>query len=257
MSVCEDIKREFGGLFECEPVNRHIRIRTPFLYPDGDLVDLFYREEGEQKIITDLGETMRWLRSQTLSPKRTNKQKALIQDICMTLGVEFFQGELLVRVSPGQSLSEQLSHLSQAIMRASDLWLTYRTRTPYTFVDEIEEFLEEKNIRYSKNDKLIGRSQRPYSIDFRTFHPKKSSCMNVLSTGSKSVAKNKVDSSFTAWNDLSYLRTSDDMQFVSLIDDSFDVWTPEDLNLLGRISTLAHSSDMNELERILTGEAAA
>ena len=30
-----------GELFTCAPLNGYTRIRTPFLYPDGDVIDLF------------------------------------------------------------------------------------------------------------------------------------------------------------------------------------------------------------------------
>lgn len=67
--------------FDCSEVNGFIRIRTPYLYPDGDVIDLFYKTQGEQRILTDLGETLRWLMTQTATQHLSKKQEQAIQDI--------------------------------------------------------------------------------------------------------------------------------------------------------------------------------
>ncbi len=42
LTPCEQITEKIGELFTCSDLNGYIRIRTPFLYPDGDVIDLFY-----------------------------------------------------------------------------------------------------------------------------------------------------------------------------------------------------------------------
>lgn len=41
--VCDQISQEIGELFSCTQIDSHVRIRTPFLYPDGDVVDLYLK----------------------------------------------------------------------------------------------------------------------------------------------------------------------------------------------------------------------
>jgi len=67
ITPCELITEQIGLLFSCSPVNQYIRIQTPFLYPDGDVIDIFDRAEGDAVTLTDLGETLRWLRMQTVT----------------------------------------------------------------------------------------------------------------------------------------------------------------------------------------------
>lgn len=88
LTPCQEIARTIGELFTCSTVNDYIRIRTPLLYPDGDVIDIYLKEKEEQYILTDLGETLRWLRMQTISEKRSEKQETLIQDTLLTHGVE-------------------------------------------------------------------------------------------------------------------------------------------------------------------------
>ena len=99
MTPCEKIARTVNELFICSPVNGYQQIRTPFLYPDGDIIDLYLATNGQQVTLTDLGETTRWLRVQSLSQKRSVKQKQMIEDICLNHGIEFFRGMLTVQDS--------------------------------------------------------------------------------------------------------------------------------------------------------------
>ena len=85
---CEAIAEQIGGLFSCTPVREYVRIRTPFLYPDGDVIDLFLKESQGNVTLTDLGETLRWLRGQSISQRRSAKQQQLIEDVCLTHGIE-------------------------------------------------------------------------------------------------------------------------------------------------------------------------
>ena len=68
---CTHIQQQMGELFQCAEVGRFVRIRTPFLYPDGDYIDLFLEANAEDVTLTDLGETIRWLKMQTISLRRS------------------------------------------------------------------------------------------------------------------------------------------------------------------------------------------
>lgn len=251
MSICDQIAGEFGQLFSCSTVNRHVRIRTPFLYPDGDVIDVFYRLEGEMVIISDLGETTRWLRSQTPSMRKTFKQKQLILDICAANEVEFFRGSLNIRANAGANIAQKVNQLVQAIIRVSDIWLTFRTKSSQSFADEVAEFLQEKNISFERNDKLPGRSGRAYTVDFHTFHENRGGLVNVLSTGSKAYANMTAERTLACWYDLSYLKSTN-LRFISLFDDSFDVWTAEDFRLVSGLSETAVWSKPEEFVELLT-----
>ena len=103
---CTDLSRGF-------PHGQFQRIHTPYLYPDGDNIDLYLKTDGNVITVTDLGETMRWLRSQSLSLRRSPKQNALIADACMTHGVELYKGMLLARCRAGDSLAGATMRVAQ------------------------------------------------------------------------------------------------------------------------------------------------
>ena len=145
MKLCTLIQEQMGELFRCAEVGSYTRIRTPFMYPDGDYIDIFLERDNDEKTIalSDLGETVRWLKMQTISLRRSPKQNQMIQDICLTHGVEFYRGMLQTRFRPGDNLAMAVTRLSQAALRSADIWFTFRIRAVESVTDEIAEYLDE------------------------------------------------------------------------------------------------------------------
>ena len=247
-TLCETIKPEIGALFTCSPVNEYMRIRTPFLYPDGDVIDLYVKETPAGKTLTDLGESLRWLRNQSLSQRRSTKQRQLIEDICLNHGIEFYKGMLMLRVRTEDDWGKAVMRLAQASLRVSDLWFTFRTRSVESLADEVADYLSEKSMHFERCERLPGRSGRVWPVDFHTRTPDHSSFLYVLSTGSRGAARGVVDHITAAWYDLSHLKTGPEaIRFVSLFDDTMDVWQPEDFRLVGDLSDIARWSRPEEL----------
>ena len=251
-SACEILGQGLGALFTCSEVNGYTRIRTPFLYPDGDVIDLFVKEQNGCVTITDLGETLRWLRAQSISPRRSPKQNKLIEDVCLNHGLEFFRGMLLARVKPGDNFAAITLRAAQGALRIADLWFTMRTRSVETVTEEIELFLTEKQVSFERNQPLAGRSGRTWRPDFHARQPKRSSLVFVLSTGSRAAAKNVTEHVLAAWYDLNNLRVGPEgLQFISLFDDTMDVWSTEEFNLLKDLSIITRWSQPDEFMQAL------
>jgi len=240
---CAAIGEHLGELFDCTPKGSHIRIRTPYLYPDGDVLDLFLTTNEHPQRLTDLGETLRWLSLQASSQKRTKKQLGLIQDTCVTLGVELYKGMLQKRIHADNDLAASVTLLAQAAVRVSDLWFTFRSRSYETLNDEVAEFLQDRKISFDRQIPLVGRSGTVWKVDFQTRTPQRTSLVNVLSTGSRATARKLAEHTLATWYDLSNLRAgAEAFKFVSLFDDAFDVWTDEDVRLLEDLSEVVYWS---------------
>lgn len=246
-SPCDLIQQTIGELFTCSSVNEYTRIRTPFLYPDGDVIDVYLKEKAGVVTLTDLGESLRWLRMQSLSPRRSPKQQKLVEDICLTHGLEFFKGMVVVRVKAGETMGKAVTRLAQGALRVADLWFTMRTRSVESAGDEVEDFLKEKEIPFERGETLIGRSGKPWRVDFHTRTAKRSSLVSVLSTGSRGASRAMAEHVLATWYDLSNLKIGPEaLQFVSLFDDTLDVWSPEDFNLVSDLSEITHWSKPDE-----------
>jgi hypothetical protein len=240
---CEILHRTLGDLFLCSEHGEYQRIRTPYLYPDGDNIDLYCKAHGDPVTVTDLGETTRWLRMQTVASRRSAKQQALIEDICQNHGVEFYRGMLLARCRAQDDLAPVVTRLAQAALRVSDLWFTFRTRTVQSVTDEVADFLAERELAFERGERLVGRSGRTWTVDFHVRTPRRSSLVNVLATGSRSAARTVAEHVLAVWYDLNQLAAGPEaLQFVSLFDDTVDVWTEEDFKLVEPLSIIVRWS---------------
>lgn len=252
MDLCAEFARGLGELFVCAPHGEYHRIRTPYLYPDGDNIDLFLKPVGDVVTVTDLGETSRWLRTQTLAARRSPKQNALIADACVTHGVEFYKGMLLARCRPGDSLAAVATRVAQAALRVSDLWFTLRTRAVQSVTDDVADFLTERGISFERAEKLAGRSGRAWTVDFHVRAPRRSALIHVLSTGSRSAARSVAEHVLAVWYDLNHLAAGPEaLRFISLFDDTADVWAAEDYKLLEPLSTTILWSEPDRLAETL------
>src|ERR1700754_464873 len=237
VAPCEIINQSLGELFSCAIVNGYTRVRTPFLYPDGDVIDLFVQEQNGVFTVTDLGETLRWLKMQSLSGKRSPRQQKLIEDVILNHGLELFRGMLVARAKTTDELSTVILRVAQGALRVADIWFTMRTRAVESVTDEVEQFLTDKLVPFERSPQFLGRSGRAWRPDFHTRTPNRSALIYVLSTGSRAAARSVSEHVLAACYDLSNLRVGPEaLRFVSLFDDTMDVWSEQDFNLLRDLS---------------------
>ena len=260
--LCASITKNLPSLFECSPAPiQGVRIRTPMLYPDGGIVDVFALKQGEIMRLTDFGEALSWLRMQSLSPRRSPRQRELIEDICKTLGIEMTQGQLTLDVGDGDDIAEAVIRLAQAVVRVSDIKFTFRYQRrespmpitqPGATADHVDSWLRKKRIPFEREVKQTGLSNQDWTIDFRT-SLERISLVFLLSADSRSSTRRLAEHVLAGCTDLSYLKNRDPkLMFVSLFDDTRDVWRHEDFSLVENVSEIVRWSRPNEVERVLT-----
>ncbi|MGI0479487.1 DUF1828 domain-containing protein [Geminocystis sp. CENA526] len=251
---CQTISDTLGDLFSCTTMdNGFTRIRTPYLYPDGEVIDLYYKVTSNNSFITDLGETIRWLYSQMVNDFLSPKQQQGIQDILLTHDVEQYRGTFMIRLRSDDSLADAITRLSQVALSVSNLWFLSKTRVISSLQDEIAELLRESRIKFEANEKLLGRSGRSWRVNFHTWHSDHSSLVQILSTGSKAAANTKANNVLAGWHDLSSLKVgSQALRFISLFDDTLDIWNMEIISQLEEFSDIAYWSDPEGFLEMLT-----
>ena len=245
-----------GELFHASTRGDVIRVRTPFWYPDGGVVDVFVKAREGGFSLTDFGEATGWLRNQSVSIKRSPKQQKLIQDVCLTQGVEFYKGQLMLRCNAPDAIAGHVIRLGQAIVRIADIWFTTRLRAVESTSDEVNDFLEERQISFQRSVKISGRSGRDWTVDFQTRTPDRTAFVAVLATGSRAAARRVTEHVVATWHDLSPFAVGpSSIRFVSLFDDTSDVWEEHDFRLVESISEVCRWSRPDEVERLIRGAA--
>ena len=275
--LCISISQSLAPLFVCSPAPQEgVRVRTPMLYPDGDVVDVFILERDNSYTITDFGDALGWLGLQSVSRHRSPKQRMLIQDVCQTLRIELIQGQLVLRQVMRDELGESVLRVAQAAVRVSDLWFTFRSSshrdasndvatspTSYerrtdgrwalqTTADEVDEWLREKTITFERAVKEMGRSTREWTIDFRTTTTDRTTFVFLLSADSRRTAPSVTNRVVTGCVDLNHLKEShNSLALISLFDDTEDIWRSDDFALLENVSEIARWSRPGEFESLL------
>jgi hypothetical protein len=252
---CDLIAEQMGQLFDCVSVNGYVRIRTPFLYPDGDLVDLYFRETDRGMFLSDLGSTLMWLNAQTLVERRTKRQLQIVHDVCVTHNVQFSDGALWRNFTTPE-LADAVTNLALAAVSVADISFTLRSRPVSSIKDEVAEFLTEHRVPFRMNERVAGYSLREFTIDFFTYPPNRNSYVALLSTDNSSTALELAEKTLGIWRDLDVLKQMNGSggtppKFVTLFDDTHEVWRPEHYRMLARDSEIAHWSDPSDFLRTL------
>jgi hypothetical protein len=85
-------------------------VKTHYLYPDNDIIDIFVKEEKGGLLLTDLGETIRWLLNQLISDSLNDQFIAKTLDI---YNIQRDKGLLIKKVDDSQSLSTLFSAINE------------------------------------------------------------------------------------------------------------------------------------------------
>ena len=222
------------------------------LYPDGGVVDVFVLERGDNYLVTDFGDALGWLGLQSVSMRRSPRQQALIRDVCQTLRIALVDDQLVLQAVSFDALGESVVRVAQAAVRVSDLWFTLRSQSLQNTADEVDEWLREKQIAFERQVQKQGRSMRTWNVEFETHTNDHTSLVFLLSTGTRGAVLRVTEHAVTRCVDLSHLKAEQPaLTFVSLFDDTVDVWRPEDFNLVEVHSEIARWSHPDEFERLL------
>jgi len=158
-ALCTTLQQAVPPLFVCSPAPQQgVRVRTPMLYPEGNIVEVYVMERKGGFLVTDIGDALDWLGLQTVSQRRSPKQEALILDVCHTLPIDRFRDQLLLREVTSGALGESVFWVAQAAVRVVDLWFTLRSQAVQTVADEVDEWLSDHEIPFERQVSRQGRS---------------------------------------------------------------------------------------------------
>ena len=117
--------------FECSPAPQEgVRVRTPLMYPDGDIVDVFVLERDDGYMVTDFGDALGWLHVQSESMQQSQEQRLMIEDLCRTLGIELHSGQLVLRSDSDDALEKTVLRVAEAVASVSASTSDNPPRTP-------------------------------------------------------------------------------------------------------------------------------
>lgn len=244
---CGEIAKQYletlSDRFVCEPMGDVLRIITPYLYPNNDLIEVFVQELSSATVkVTDSGETLRHLHSQGFDVAARSKRRGMVEIIASRTGVDVVLGQL-TKIGQITDLGDVLFDVIVAARGVSDLIYTSRAYEPATFAEEVGRFLSENGLEYDSPVKLTGQTGRVYTVQFRLHLGP--TYLEPLSPRQTSGSRAQVNTVLRMWFDCNGNLGAD--RKISLLNDIDIRWRPDDVVILERVSTVLNWSRRQEL----------
>ena len=145
--------------------NNTVRISLPFLDRNNDYTEIYVIKNSENDfILTDDGETYRELE---FSGFKFNKERLkILNNILMSHGISI-DGDNAIYVNANTTNIYFKKHMMvQCLTRISDLFVSSIPQIRSLFTEDISNFFDENDIRYTSNIPLIGKSKLNNNFDF-------------------------------------------------------------------------------------------
>lgn len=152
-----------GGL-KAEALDHACELTTPFLDRHNDHLQIYAIRRDGRIELNDDGYILSDLRSAGLefnSPKR----KEVLQALLNGLGVQM-DGKFLKVEASQKNIGQKIHSLVQAMLAVNDMFVMAQPRVESLFWEDVRDFLDNHDIRYSSRVKLAGRSGLDHAIDF-------------------------------------------------------------------------------------------
>lgn len=139
-------------------------LTTPFLDRHNDHLQVYAVERDGKIVLSDGGYILADLRASGLE-LTTPKRRAVLEALLNGFGVRE-EGRQLVIEASQRNLGQRLHSLVQAMLAVNDMFVMAQPRVATFFWEDVREFLDRHEVRYSPRVKLAGRRGYDHAIDF-------------------------------------------------------------------------------------------
>jgi hypothetical protein len=147
-----------------EEIGEACELTTPFLDRHNDHLQVYATRRNGNIILSDDGYILSDLRTSGLEMD-TPKRKMVLDSVLKGLGVRTENDRLLVEASAA-NLGQRLHSLVQAMLAVNDMFVMAQPRVASFFFEDVRNFLDSNDIRYTQSVKLAGKSGYDHGVDF-------------------------------------------------------------------------------------------
>ncbi|GAA4473882.1 DUF1829 domain-containing protein [Gluconacetobacter asukensis] len=189
-------------------------ITTPYLDRHNDYLQIYARKTETGFVLTDGGETLLDLK-QSGCLMDSQKRQAILQTILNGFGIEQQDTELQVTAT-SDNFALRKHNLIQAILSVHDMFFLASSTIEALFFEDVADWLESVDIRYTPRVKFSGKSGFDHMFDFVIPKSKVASerIIRAINNPSRSTAQNLI----MAWIDTKDSRPESSESFAFLND---------------------------------------
>jgi len=208
-------------------IDSWVEITTPFLDRHNDYVQIYAKKEDGTIVLSDDGYTIDDL-EQSGCKLESRKRQELLRMTLNGFGVQLNGKALSVRASE-DNFAVRKHNLLQAILAVNDLFYLSTPTVTSLFYEDVVEWLDNNDIRYTPKVKLAGKTGYDHVFDFvipkSRFQPER--IVQAINKPSRDSAQSVV----LAWVDTKDTRSSDSRVY-ALINDNEQAVSREVLEAL-------------------------
>ncbi len=145
-------------------IGQWIEITTPYLDRHNDAIQLYVRRDDGGYLISDDGSTIADLASSGVNLE-TPKRRALLDIAIQGFGVSLDCDRLEV-LATEETFPLKKQSLIQAVLAVGDLFYLSEPSVASLFVEDVQAWLDEQNIRYIPNIPFVGKSGYSHHFNF-------------------------------------------------------------------------------------------
>lgn len=195
-------------------VNEHVEITTPFLDRHNDQIQIYVKKQNSGYILTDDGYTMNDLETSGCE-LNTEKRKAILMQTLNGFGVKSLNDELFIKTD--EHHFPQMKHnLIQAILAVNDIFYTASTVVTSLFLEDVQAWLDENEIRYTPKVSFAGKSGFQHNYDFVI--PKSPLSPERIIKAMNNPDKPQIQNLIFSWQDTQLIRPDNSILYAILND---------------------------------------
>ena len=141
-----------------------VQITTPYLDRNNDYLQLYIRKENGSYILTDDGYVITDLLDSGC-PLDSPKRQDLLKVTLAGFGVQLDGSQLLLKATP-ESFALKKHNLIQAMLAVNDLFYLASPYVVSLFYEDVMQWLDAAEIRYTPRVKITGKSGYDHMFDF-------------------------------------------------------------------------------------------
>jgi len=146
-------------------INGHFEVTTPFVNHINDQIQFYLKRDDRNRIfMTDDGDTINNLEMAGVDVSTPARQKEL-HSILNGFGVMLKGNELTTMATPA-TFPMRKHNFIQAMLSVDDLFIVASPKVESFFLEDVTNFLQQNNIRFSPNIILQGKSSFQHKFDF-------------------------------------------------------------------------------------------
>lgn len=222
------------------------RLTAPFLDINNDYIELYIIKNGNDYILTDIGETIANLELSNFKIKENSFRQTLLKSLVSSYGMSLKNDEIYIECTIND-FAIKANSLMQCMIKVSDMLLLSDNNVKTIFSEDVQSFFDENKIIYMSNISILGKSALYTKYDFVL--PKTDKKPERFIVPINSINETVVKSTIFSWEDVKEKRDSGSLLY-TLINDTGKTPASDNLTALSKydIRPILWSKRKNNIE---------